>query len=219
MDEPKIFRWKDPTEPTNIPAMTVIVEVLSIKNAEFTASTGKPSFDSVLMFKVAAPGMVRSDAACEIERTLPDGVKIVNGANSYKYASVLEAYRKGAGATHLGTPLTELPGMDPGLMNNLKARGIYTVETLAETSDSAIGDLMGLQGWIGKAKGHIAAIEKAAPAKHLEAELKKRDEAYASLEQRFNDLVKAIQDNGGEVPAPRKTRGPNKPKLIESQAA
>lgn len=216
MDEPKMFRWKDPNEPPTVPAMTVEVVVLSIKNAEFTASTGKPSFDSVLMFNVSAPGMVRSNAACEIERTLPDGTKVVNAANSYKYASVLEAYRKGAGATHLGTPLSELPGMDPGLMNNLKARGIYTVETLAETSDSAIGDLMGLQGWIGKAKNHIAAIEKAAPAKHLEAELKKRDEANAHLQRQLDDLKAAILANGGEIPAPRKTRGPNKPKLQEA---
>lgn len=216
MDDQKIFSWKNPNEPSHLPALTVIAEVLSLRNPEFTAQTGKPSFDSVLMFKVSAPGMTRSDAACEIERTLPDGTKVVNAANSYKYASVLEAYRKGAGGMHLGTPLTELPGMDPGLMNNLRARGIHTVEMLSETSDAAIGDLMGLQGWIGKAKSHLSAIEKAAPAKHLEAELKKRDEANANLQRQLDDLKAAIEANGGEVPAPRKTRGPNKPKLQEA---
>ncbi len=215
MDEPRMFRWKDANEPQHVPALTVEAVVLSIKNPEFTASTGKPSFDSVLMFNVSPPGMTRSNAACEIERTLPDGTVKVNAANAYKYASVLEQYRKGAGAMHLGTPLAELPGMDPGLMNNLRARGIHTVEMLSETSDSAIGDLMGLMGWIDRAKKHIAAIEKAAPGKHLEAELAKRDKAYADLEQRFNDLVKAIEDNGGEVPAPRKKPGP-KPRLQEA---
>lgn len=213
MDEPTMFRWKDPSEPQHVPALTVEAKVLSLRNEEWTAQTGKPSFDSVLMFNVSAPGMVRSNAACEIERTLPDGTVKKNAANSYKYASVLEAYRKGAESGHLGTPLTELPGMDPGLMSNLKARGIHTVEMLSETSDSAIGDLMGLMGWIDRAKKHLTAIEKAAPGKHLEAELKKRDDAYADLSRQFEDLKAAIIANGGEVPTPRRTRGPNKPKL------
>ena len=129
---------------------------------------------------------------------------------------MLEQYRKGAGAMHLGTPLVELPGMDPGLMNNLRARGIHTVAMLAETSDSAIGDLMGLMGWIDRAKKHIAAIEKAAPGKHLEAELKKRDDAYASLQRQFDDLKAAIVANGGEVPAPRAKPG-RKPKAVQQE--
>lgn len=204
MDSPVMFRWKNPNEPANVPGLMVRFEVISQRNEKATGENGGiPTFDSVLMAYVAPIGMPRSDAACEIRRTLPDGSVIHNRLNSAKYAEVIKQYDAGADAIHLGTPLKEMPGLDPGMISNLKARGIHTVEMLAEAPDSANGDLMGLMGWVEKAKNYVALVAKEAPAKHLKAELEKRDAAYASLERQFEDLKAAIVAGGGQLPAPR----------------
>lgn len=214
MDSPVMFRWKNPNEPAHEKALMVRFEVISQRNEAATADNGGiPTFDSVLMAYVAPIGMPRSDAACEIERTLPDGTVVPNRFNSAKYAEVIRQYKAGADAVHLGTPLKEMPGIDPGMIANLKARGIHTVEMLAEAPDSANGDLMGLMGWVEKAKNYVALVAKEAPGKHLKAELEKRDKELASLQRQFDELKGAMLANGIEP-----KRRPGRPKVVREAA-
>lgn len=212
-DTPVIFRWRDPAWPRELPSLIVIFKEHPEKNEEFTAANGYDTFDNVLVAYVSPPGQTRSSTACEIERRLPDGTMKVNQANARKYGDVVRLYKEGKGAGAAGTPLKEL-GLDPGIVATMRARGIHSIEMLAEISDSAGDELMGFRGFREKAQKYIALREKEAPTKRLEAELKQRDDVIASLQRQLDDLKAAVA--AADIPT---KRGPGRPrKVVEPEA-
>lgn len=192
-DTPQPYRWKDPSLPPGAPQLSVHFERHSQVNTAVTTATGKQSYDDVLIAVVAPMGMPKSNVHAEIERVLPDGTVIAHEHNMAKYGEQVRLYKAGTGAEAVGTPLRDLISITPATIMNLKARGLHTVEMLADTPDSMSGDMMGFWDWRDKARKHIEAREKNAPTVRLEMELAQRDETIGSLQRQLDEL-KALVD-------------------------
>lgn len=206
---PQMYRWKDPNLPPSAPALQVYFLQEPQVNHEVTRSTGVQTYDNVLVAYISPMGMPKSNAAHEIERTLPDGTVRTNAFYANKYAEQLALYKKGLGAESVGTPLRDLVGMTPATAMNLRARGIHTVEMLADMQDGAGSDMMGFWDLRDRARKHIAAREAEAPTKRLEAELAERDKEIASLRRQMEELAAVVQEK----------RGPGRPRKAEPEAA
>lgn len=198
--DPIPFRYKDPAAP-DMPALIVIFRERPEKNEKASAEAGYDVFDSLLIAYVGPPGGARSNAACEIERKLPDGTVKVHPVHAKKYADLVKAYKEGNGELGVGTPLATLPGMDAGIYETLRARGVHSIETLAELSDAGAGQMMGFRELQAKAKRFLEAREKGAPLAKMESALKERDDEIANLKRQVSDLIERFSD---DKPAKRK---------------
>lgn len=204
----QLYRFKDPSGNPQIPDLAVRFEMESLLNKAVTDKEGVPTYDSVLVAYVAPVGQPKSEASIEIERTLPDGTVIENRANKAKYAEQLRHYKAGTDAEALGTPLRDIPGMAPAMVQNMKARGIHTAEMLAAVTDGATSGVMGMWEWREKARKLIDAREKDAPFIKMQAENDELREQLASLQRQFADLAAASEK-----------RGPGRPRKVEAEAA
>lgn len=212
-DQVQIFRWRNPNEPPGTPALMVRFREQAEKNEQWSLDLGYDAFDNVLVALVCPPGGAKSEAACEIERRLPDGTVKVHPVNARKYAEVVKAYKENHGEGAAGTPLKEL-GIDPGQIATLRAKGIHSIEMMAEVSDNSGDNIMGFRGLKDKAVKFLELREKEAPTKRLEMELAQRDQQLASLQRQLEDLQAAVQR---ELP---ERRGPGRPpKVREAEAA
>lgn len=195
-DAQVIYRWKDPSLPPDAPALAVYFLEDAQVNETVTRETGVQTYDSVLVAYISPMGRPKSNAAHEIKRTFPDGTVKVNQLYANKYGEQLKAYEAGHSAEALGTPLKDLVGMSKATAMNLRARGISTIEMLADMTDNAGGDIMGFWELRDKAKKHIETREKNAPKVHLEMELAERDRLIASMQRQMDDLKALIEDKG-----------------------
>lgn len=190
------YRYRDPGAPPNSPQLSVRFEEMAMINHAVTAERGIQTYDNVLIAYVAPTGQPKSDAAKEIERTLPDGTVVVNRENAMKYAEQLKHYKAGNEAEALGTPLRDLIGMTPAMLQNLKALGIHTLEMLSDCPDNVGNSVMGFWDLRDRAKKHIELREKNAPALRLESALAEKDAQIAALQAQLNDLAEAVKKRG-----------------------
>ncbi len=193
-ETPQMYRWRDPAWPPQFPSLSVHFKQEPQVNAEVTKETGVQTYDSVLIAYVAPMGMPKSDAAIEIERTLPDGKVIRNPEGSAKYAEQVRLFKAGTSAEAIGTPLKDLVGMTPALAMNLKARGLHTVEMLAETGDNMAGEMMGFWEWREKARAHLKARQDAAPTVRLELELEEQKKVNGDLQRQIEELAALVSE-------------------------
>lgn len=211
-DMPVFFRWRDPSWPPN-QSLAVRFREQAVLNDEWTQINGYNTYDNLLLAFVAPVGQSKSEASVEIERRLPDGTMKVHKPNSLKYGDVIKAYKSAKdGDGGGGTPLKEL-GLEPGIIATMKARGIHSVEMLADITDSAGDNLMGFRGFREKALKFLELREKNAPTVRLEMELKQRDETIGSLQRQLDDLKAAVER---EMP---ERRGPGRPRKVQPEEA
>lgn len=208
-DTPQVYPWRDPRAPANSPSLCVYFLNEPQVNAAATAETGLQTYDNVLVAYVAAKPQDKSNVAHEIRRTLPDGTVKVTPA-SYKYAEPLKHYDAGVEAESLGTPLKELIGMVPGTIMSLKARGVATIEVLADLPDSAGHEMMGFHELRDRAKKHIQRSKEAAPALRMEAIEAKHAAEVDALKRQIADLAARMPAVEPEEPAVQR-RGPGRP--------
>lgn len=191
-DTPQMYRWKDPTLPPGAPALQVYFLEEPQVNAAVTAEKGVQSYDNVLVAYVSPMGMAKSNVAKEIERTLPDGTVIVNHENAGKYAEQVRLYKAGTESQAVGTPLKDLIGMTPATQMNLRARGIHTIEMLADMPDAAGQDLMGFWELREKSRKHLEKREKDAPMVRIEAMEEEHKKVVDSLQRQIEELTALI---------------------------
>ncbi len=203
-DTPQVYRFREPGAPPQMPALAVYFVEEAMINHEVTRTLGVQSYDNVLVAYVGPMGMPKSNAACEIERTTPEGKVVVNRENAFKYGEQIKLYKSGASSEAQGTPLKDLVGMTPALSQNLRARGIHSVEMLAEMSDSGQDAFMGFWDYRDRARAHLQARKEAAPTVRLEAELAERDKTIGSLQRQLDELKALVEDK------PRRGRPPNR---------
>ena len=196
----QLYRYKDPSGSPQIPDLAVRFELESIENVEWTNREGIKTYDSVLVAYVAPMGQPKSEASIEIERTLPDGTVKENKPAKAKYAEQLKHYRAGTDAEALGTPLKELPGMTPATIQNLKARGIYTVEMLASVSDGNLSGTMGMHDMRDKARKMVETREHDAPFVKMQAENDALRSQLQTLERQMAELTAAMGNQKAERP-------------------
>lgn len=210
-EAPQMYRWKDPSLPPNAPSLQVYFLQEPQINHEATKDSGIQTYDNVLIAYISPVGQPKSNASHEIERTLPDGTVKVNALYSAKYAEQIKHYKSGIQADSIGTPLKELLNMTPALQMNLRARGVHTIEMLADMADGAGQDIMGFWDLRDRAKKHIETREKNAPALKMEAALAERDQQIATLQKQLDDLI-------ARLPSEPEKRGPGRPRK-EAEAA
>lgn len=203
-ETPQMYRWKDPTLPPNAPALSVYFLQEPQVNSEETAKTGVQTYDNVLIAYVAPMGMPKSNAAHEVERTLPDGTVKVNPYIAAKYGEQIKLYKAGTASEAVGTPLRDLVGMTAATAMNLKARGIHTIEMLGDMPDASGGDVMGFWELRSRAQKHMEHRKENAPAVRMDA-------MEAAHQKEVADLKKQIEELAAMVNTPEK-RGPGRPK-------
>jgi len=210
-DQPQSYRWKDPNLGPNAPALYLYFLQESHVNVAETEKAGVQTYDNVLVGYIAPTPQSKSNAAHEIRRTLPDGTVKNHPIYSMKYAEQLKHYDANVSAESLGTPLRDLIGMTPATIMNLKARGVATVETLAEMPDSMGTELMGFWELRDRAKKHLELREKEAPMVRM-----------AAIEERHKNEVDAlhrqIEDLSARVEAKAEKRGPGRPPKVQEAA-
>jgi hypothetical protein len=204
-----LFRYKDPSMDPRQPGMSVRFREHEEKNEAASAASGYDTYDNVLVAYVAPVGQPKSEASCEIERRLPDGSVKPHPVHARKYADLVKLYKEGAGEGSIGTPL-KLLNLTPGTIASLKARGVHSVEMLADLSDSAGGEMMGFRGDREKAQQFLALREKNAPLVAVDALKEEHAKEIASLRRQIEEM----NERFGE-PEPRK---PGRPKKLEAAA-
>ncbi len=203
----QMYRWRDPNWPPHIPSLAVYFLEDAQVNAEVTAETGIQTYDNVTIVVVApAGGRDKSNIHYEVERKLPDGTVKTNREIAIKYGEQLRLYRAGTEAEATGTPLKDLISMTPQTIMNLKARGVHTIEMLAELPDSAGSEMMGFWDFRERAKKHIQLREKNAPMLRMEAIEEKHKAETAELKRQIEELTLLVSK-----------RGPGRPRKEEQQ--
>lgn len=198
------FRYKDPNMDPRHPGLSVRFREHAEKNDKASAD-GVDVFDNVLVAYVAPIGMPKSEASCEIERKLPDGTILEHKVHSKKYADLVKMYKEGNDGGHIGTPLALL-NMSPGTIASLKARGIHTVEMLADMTDTGGGELMGFRTDRETAQKFLALREKNAPLVAVKALEEQHAKEIASLHRQLAEMNERFGSDEPRKPGrPRKT--------------
>lgn len=159
-----------------------------VQNTKATEENGRPIFDDVLKVYISTPGSKNQTATHEVERRFwtPDGEKPrirENQQIKQRFREQLRAWQDNNAEELAGTPLREL-GISAAQVEECKAAGIHTVETLAGLSDTNL--FMGARKLRDLANAYMEKAEGNAPLTRLTAEndeLKKRiEELEAKLE-------------------------------------
>lgn len=116
-----------------------------------------------------------------------------------------EAFNNNSPEMADGNPITVLPGMGPSQALNLQALGIFSIEDLAELSDSAVMDIQGGRTLKNRAIAYLAALD----AETVEDEA--GDPVNASELSSNPDVV-------SKEPAPKKKRKYTRRKTAEAIA-
>lgn len=87
-----------------------------------------------------------------------------------------------------GTPLEQVPFLNPALVKELKALNIHSLEALAALPDAAKQRFMGANEFQAKAKAFLASAADSAHATHLQSELNKRDNEISMLKAEIEKI-------------------------------
>jgi len=112
-----------------------------------------------------------------------------------------EAYKQGKEEQQVGTPLSLMPWMTPGRVEEYKFFKIVTVEQLAAAADEGGKNFMGFQADKQKAKEYMDASQRGVGAQEMEDQLSERDKEIAELKEQMaalmaaQEVTDAIPDN------------------------
>jgi len=149
----------------------------AIQDDAKSAEEGRPIFTERLMISIAVPGQ----ADC-VKRPAWD-------ADFRRFPKHYEAFKAGTQEAETGTPLKMWPVMTVSQVAELAARGVRTVEQLANMADVDAQKFMGLNSLRQKAKDFLEAAKGAAPLTAMRAELESRDAQIASLQAQMTELL------------------------------
>jgi hypothetical protein len=157
----------------------------AVHNEEKSVAEGRPIFDDVEFIEKR----VRGDRNNIVMRP----------ARKDDIRQFAEAYRNFKGGEEnpaSGTPLKEWPSISKSMLEELKHMGFFTVEQLANASDSVCSKFAGLQTYKQKAQAFIEYAKGAAPLEryaHELKELKNSSETQARLLAEQAEIIKALQ--------------------------
>lgn len=135
---------------------------------------------------IICPGQPKS----EVHREVRDEDK-------REYRSEWTAYKEGKEQRISGTPVELLPGLEQSRADSLKAIYIYTIEQLADVSESAKHAMgMGANDLVNRAKGY----------------LQKNSAEVASLKQENTELRKIVETMQAQISALGAPRKPGRPR-------
>lgn len=201
MSDPQIFKVPDLQDPKAF--NYVRFEWMAEKNQTATDEAGTPVFDQVLVAFISSPGMKNSEATEPCERKTLDGKVIPNKGAYAKYGKFIEAFKAGdAPPDMVGTPLTELPGIDSAVRATLKAMNCHTVEGLADLSDTV--QMMGFHKYKTMARGYLDQAAGQKPLLKISAKLEAAEQENEILKGQIAELASRLSKlEGVEEDAPR----------------
>lgn len=174
---------------------------------------GRPIYHDVVKIRIRIP----ADETTVVERIAEEGDKI----RFPRHWAFFETKHKQG--DHPGTPISEMAGVTKAMVENMRARGFYTVEQFAAASDQVLSSL-GMNAGVSpiafrdQCKRFLGAAAEMAPTVRLEAELKQRDAAIAAMQAQLDQMAKmmagkqtapaetAVAELVGDTPAPRAPR-------------
>lgn len=170
----------------------------TVKNEAASAKEGKPVYFDREMVEILVPGD---------RRTLV--VQIVKDEHRQRFSREYAHFKQGLEPPTDGTPLSELPGINRGQVEELAFAHVKTVEQLVNLSDDQLMKTvpMGGLGLRQKAKRWLDNAAGAQPMEKLAAE----NEAQAATIKQLQDQMAQMQKAVDAVTA-QKAAGPNDPK-------
>jgi hypothetical protein len=150
---------------------------------------GRPMFKDAVYIKIITPG----DRDNIIDREM-------RPEDKFRFPRQYAAFQAGQAEIGDGTRLEEWPQISRSQVEELRYMHIRTVEQLANLKDDIMSKATGLRGLSERAKLFLEAAAGAAPALALKAELEKRDEQIAALQNSVAELTKLAQPAPGGEP-------------------
>ena len=182
------------------------------KNAAATEAEGRPIYDKVLNVCIQSPGAPHQGHGAEVEREYADGRVKKSEAMYLRYGREIRQFKEmGAQAGDMkGTPVKEWPAIDVRQAAELVALNIYTVESLADLSDTGIQRLgHGGRSLVARAKAFLQSAGGNAVSEKLAAENAALREQIALLQGQVSEvtaLVHASMQKDDEAPTGRASR-------------
>lgn len=167
-------------------SLIVIFSQEAVKNEELSNQHGFPHYDPVEFIKICAPG----------ERD-PLAFRPISEKDKQRFRPRYEAWKAGRQVASSGYPLEQWPPVDKAMLATLKASNIFTVQDVANVSDSNIRSL-GLYGikLRKQAQDFLVQAEGGAPLIALRAELEDFKSRYNSLVDQNNRLLEKLKEMG-----------------------
>lgn len=163
------------------------IPFFSIEPVEIGMEDGRPKYEDREFVTIRHPG----DRSYSHKQQVDNAVKD-------RFRRAYEAWKANEAEPEEGTPISMWPVLTPAQVLNFKASGIRTIEDLATMPDSQIHHLGHAAGsyrqqalaWIESARKNGAAVQAAAEAERLKAELALRDATIADLAARIDAMEK-----------------------------
>lgn len=147
-------------------------------NKKKSVEEGRPIFDDTEYVEIQIPGdkdnIVRRPASTKDKERFPK-----------HYA----AFKNKGEEALVGTPLSAVPWITQGGVEELKHFGVHTVEQLAGITDANAQNFRGVNTLRDQAKTFLEAAAGNAPLIQMQAELEDRDKKISALEIKIENLI------------------------------
>lgn len=158
-----------------------------------TAKQGRPIYREREYIMIMVPG----DKDSIIHRPVMD-------AERMRFAERYERWKSKAGNdVAQGTPLKMVPWLNSAQVRELEFFNCFTLEALANMSDTHAQKFMGIQALRQRARDAVQAAKDAAPLQTMRAEMDAKDAQLAAQAQAIKELGErlAMLEKGNEEPA------------------
>lgn len=173
----------DQVDPEDYKGLAVRFIMHPHPNRKKSVEEGRPIFDEVPYVDIRTPG----DRTSHIFRPAAE-------IDKRRWPRHWDAFERGNDIEgQSGTPLSVWPAISRAMVEELKYFNVHTVEQLAEMSDTAVQNFMGVREWITRARAFLAQTEGSREAEKLAAELEQRDNRITDLEQRLAALLEKLE--------------------------
>ena len=153
------------------------------QNNAKTLEEGRPIFDDTEYVRKMTPG----DKDNIIERP-------VRPTDKAEFPGQYAAIKNGqTDPVTSGTPLKMWPQVTRGMCEELAFFKIFTVEQLADVSDSNAQKFMGMVSLRQSARHFVEAAKGSAPLNQLRAEIEAKDAKIADLTDKLGDVLKRVK--------------------------
>lgn len=174
-------------------------------NVGMSQTLGRPSYDKVIKGTVLAPSQMKSQPILILVRIDEQGRRREMSPHYNTYAEqVAQFERSETGGNLAGTPVEEWAMIDAAFAQTLKALKVFTVEQLADASDTTLQHIgQGARMWKDKAANWLAAAKDGAHAGRM-------TEENARLQRDNEALKKQVADLAARFDAIEKQQGRGK---------
>jgi hypothetical protein len=154
--------------------------VRAVMNNFKSAEEGRPIFEEKEYIRIIVPGDSKTTVDCPVT----DEFRM-------RFEKQYDKFKKGLEQAVVGTPLEVWPQMTVGLVAELKAMNISTVEQLADLDDGRAQKIMGSHDLRRRARTFLDAAQGEAANNKLNMELEKRDAEIEALKAQMQQIINA----------------------------